>query len=619
MKNLFNSFNLAGTKLVNRFVFPPIKTAFGSPDGVITDRQLAFYNRIASQGPGLIIVEPVAVTQSGREHPKQLKIDRSDSPAQLRKITDIIHSKGRHACLHLNHAGAAANPKATGSATKAPSPVTCPTSGQTAEELKKFEIADIISAYKSASVTAAKADFDFIEIQGGHGYLLSQFLNGKINKRTDAYGLDRLLFAREVFNAVKEGAPDMPLILRISGSEMSPEFGVTREEINLLIELAQNAGFTALHVSMGSACFNPPWYYHHASLPEMPQIEALEWVRSQTNLPIIAAGRMGRKEKLERVVVQGTADMAALGRPLLADPDFIEKLKNEQLNEIMYCGYCLQGCLHNVKNGRPIGCNLNPELDMPLFKKLKPTESPLKVLVAGGGPAGLSAAKYQKERGHRVVLAEKSKQLGGQYSMGCQVPGKEAMEAGLETFEHYAETQIDSLMLETEASLELVNRAKPDLFVWAGGAVQNIPQIKGMEHQYVITSLEYFKETKKVKGKRILVIGAGRIGLEITEKLGLLNYQVTATKRTDPIGSTMEMITKKLILKRIGEMHNVTVSPHTTVKEFKRDSVEIEKDGKIIQWEPFDTVILASGLRPASGLPQGIKSAVQNVEIIGDA
>ncbi|MCD6121227.1 MAG: NADH:flavin oxidoreductase, partial [Spirochaetales bacterium] len=341
MKNLFNSFNLAGTKLANRFVFPPIKTAFGSPDGVITDRQLAFYSRIASQGPGLIIVEPVAVTQSGREHPKQLKIDSPDSPSQLRKITDIIHSKERHACLHLNHAGAAANPKATGSATKAPSPVTCPTSGQTAEELKKFEIADIISAYKSASTTAAEAGFNFIEIQGGHGYLLSQFLNGKINKRTDVYGADRLLFAREVFNAVKEGAPDMPLILRISGSEMSPDFGITKEEINLLIELAQNAGFTALHVSMGSACFNPPWYYHHASLPEMPQIEALEWVRSQTNLPIIAAGRMGRKEKLERVVVQGTADMAALGRPLLADPDFIEKLKNEQLNEIMYCGYCL--------------------------------------------------------------------------------------------------------------------------------------------------------------------------------------------------------------------------------------------------------------------------------------
>ena len=285
----------------------------------------------------------------------------------------------------------------------------------------------------------------------------------------------------------------------------------------------------------------------------------------------------------------------------------------------MYCGYCLQGCLHNVKNGKFIGCNLNPELDMPPIKKLEHSESPLKVLIAGGGPAGLSAAKYLKERGHRVVLAEKGPQLGGQYAMGCQVPGKEAMEPGLKTFEYYAESKIDSLMLKTEANSELVGRVKPDVLVWANGAVQNIPKITGMEDQYVITSLEYFNGTKKVKGNRILVIGAGRIGLEITEKLGLLNYQVTATKRTDPIGSMMEIITKKLILSRLSGMSNVTISPHTTVKEFAKDFVEIEKDGETIKWEPFDTVILASGLRPAPQPPRNIKSAVHNVEIIGDA
>ena len=193
------------------------------------------------------------------------------------------------------------------------------------------------------------------------------------------------------------------------------------------------------------------------------------------------------------------------------------------------------------------------------------------------------------------------------------------MEPGLKALEYYAESKIDSLMLGTEADSKLVNQVKPDLFVWAGGAVQNIPKIKGLEDQYVITSLEYFNRTKEVKGKRILVIGAGRIGLEITEKLGLLNYQVTATKRTDPIGSMMEMITKKLILARIGGMPNVNISPHTTVKEFKNNAVEIEKDGETIELQPFDTVILASGLRPAPEPPQSIESAVHNVEIIGDA
>ena len=153
----------------------------------------------------------------------------------------------------------------------------------------------------------------------------------------------------------------------------------------------------------------------------------------------------------------------------------------------------------------------------------------------------------------------------------------------------------------------------------AVGAVQNIPKIKGLDHQYVMTSIEYFQEEKKVKGPRILVIGAGRVGVELAEKLGKEGHDVVATKRTDPIGSMMEMITKKLALVRIEQLEKVTLMPQTTVKEFKADSVEVEKNGEILSLEPFQSVILASGMLSAPEPDDEIKKVIENIEIIGDA
>ncbi|MBW2312524.1 MAG: NADH:flavin oxidoreductase, partial [Deltaproteobacteria bacterium] len=228
MDIMFKEFTLGTVRLINRFVFPPIKLAYGNPDGTVTDRQLIFYQQIARQGPAVVILEPASVTPEGKEHPKQLCVHLPGSSGELKKIVEVIHNEDRLACLHLNHAGAAANPMATGAKPKAPSGLTCPASGQEAEALSVEEIDGIIAGYRVAAQHAVKAGFDLIEIQAGHGYLISQFLNEKINKRNDRYGRDRLLFAKEVLSAVKEGAPNISFMVRISGSEMSPEFGISR-------------------------------------------------------------------------------------------------------------------------------------------------------------------------------------------------------------------------------------------------------------------------------------------------------------------------------------------------------------------------------------------------------
>ena len=616
MNRMFSGFTLDKLKLINRFVFPPVKTAYGNPQGIVTERQLTFYKQIASNGPGIIILEPASVTPEGREHPKQLCIHLKESASELKRIVDVIHTENRLACLHLNHAGAAANPKATGTKPKAPSIITCPASGETSEPLTEEEIETIIAGYKAAAEKSKEASFDMIEIQAGHGYLISQFLNKKINKRADKYGENRLLFAREALAAVKEGAPEMPVILRISGSEMSPEYGIDLEDLKPLLSLAEKERISAIHVGMGSSCFSPPWYFHHASLPEKPQLDALSWVRKHTWLPIIAAGRMGRKEKIAKVLDQGLADMVALGRPLIADPDLIDKWQKDQNEEINYCGYCLQGCLHRLKNGEALGCNLNPETGLP---ELKQSAKPLKVLVAGGGPGGMSAALYLTRRGHKVTLAEKSDKLGGQFNLAWKAPGKQSMQEGLDNLKYLVKANIESVILGRAVDSKLIDEIHPDLLVWATGAVQNIPEIQGLSSQHSMTSLEYFKGDKPVKGPRVLVIGAGRTGVEIAEKLGTDGHEIVATKRTDPIGSMMEMITKKLALMRIDKLPNVTLMPHTAVKEFKTDSVAVEQDGERLTLEPFQTVILSSGMLPALNPDESIRKSVAKIEVIGDA
>ena len=616
METLFQSCNLGPLTLSNRFVFPPVKTGYGEPGGKVTERQLLFYRQIARKGPGLLILEPVAVTAEGREHPKQLCVHLDDSVGHLEKIARAIHGENRLACLHLNHAGAAANPMVIGGAPKAPSSITCPTHEKTAEVLSEEEIEAIVKGYELAAKKAVEAGFDMLEIQAGHGYLVSQFANGKVNKREDRYGQDRLAFAKEVFSAVRAGAPDLPFMARISGNEMSPEFGIGPDDLSPLMDLAQSQGAVAIHAGMGSSCFSPPWYFHHGSLPEKPQEEALAWVKSKTTLPVVAAGRLGSLERVERMMEQKLFDLAALGRPLIADPDLIEKWENNQSDQARTCGYCLQGCLHRLKNKQPLGCNINPEIGM---GDLERTATPLNVLVAGGGPAGLSTAVYLGKRGHKVKLVEKGDQLGGQFELAWRAPGKAGMRQGLEWFKKEAEKAAVAVSTGTAVDVDIVSEYKPDLLVWAAGAVSFTPEIEGLDTQNTMTAVEFFQGDKKVEGNRVLIIGAGRSGLEIAEQLGRDKFEVVATKRTDPIGSMMEMITRKLSLMRIGQMETVTLMPHTAVKSFAPDGVVVEQDGEEKKLAPFQTVILASGMRPCPGPQDEIRQMVEKMEIIGDA
>ena len=231
----------------------------------------------------------------------------------------------------------------------------------------------------------------------------------------------------------------------------------------------------------------------------------------------------------------------------------------------------------------------------------------------------MSAALYMTRRNHQVTLTEKEARLGGQFALAWKAPGKAPMRDGLRGLERAVKKIGASVLLNRTLDAALLKEVQPDLLIWAIGALQHVPEFSGLKDQYAMTAIEFFRGEKEVRGPRVLVIGAGRTGLEIVEKLGKEGYEVVATKRTDPIGSMMEMITRNLTLMRIGQMANVILMPHTTVKAFFPGTVDIEQDKTRMSLEPFQTVILASGMRPAPGPNEEIRSAIPNIKIIGDA
>ena len=361
---VFETVRVGPVELPNRLALAPVKTAFGETDGLATDRHVAYYRRRAQGGVGLIILEPLFVDPMGREHPRQLGAGTDEGIPGLRQIVEAVHAEGSLIFAHLNHAGRAANPKVIGGSPEAPSAVQCPTSGATPEPMSTARIRQVLGAYAEAARRAREAGFDGVELQLGLGYLPAQFLSLRTNTRKDDWGgeVGRWRFMEEVVMAVRGAiGPELALTARISADE-KVDGGLGIDDALELGRRLGNAGVDALHVVTGSACDSPPWYYQHMALPEGVNEVLASKIRQAVQVPVMVAGRLGEPDRLRTVIDDGLADIVALGRPLLADPDLPLKMREGCEDEIMGCGACLQGCLAKVKAGGPVSCLINPEL-----------------------------------------------------------------------------------------------------------------------------------------------------------------------------------------------------------------------------------------------------------------
>lgn len=587
----------------------PIKTALATPKtGLITDEQIKYYENKAKGGVGTIIFEPISVLPNGKEHPKQTMLNTDAHIEGLKRLVDTLHKYDTKLVVHLNHAGRAANPKASGEVV-APSSVICPSTGQTPRELTQKEIWEIIHAFKENALRAQEAGADAIEIQFGHGYIVHQFYSERMNKRKDEYGKDKLKFAKELLSAITSEIK-IPLFLRISGSEFV-DGGITLEELSRIFLLAQEFGVSVIHVGWGNACDSAPWYYNHMSLPLKVMDDKLREIRNLTSLPIIAVGRMQKDERYKKLMDDKVIDGVVFGRQLIIDPGFPKKILSNS-DDYIRCGSCLQGCLGNVKAGREIGCIANPEVHSSFNSKTSTNRK--KVAIVGGGPAGLFAGLYLKKKNYDVTIFEKNSYLGGQWVLAYKSPGKLSMKDTLEDLIKKAKKEL-KIRLNTEATLDTFRSEKFEIIIVATGAKPFVPNIPGLEN--FITGFDFFNG-KKVDGEKVLIIGGGLIGLEVAEALIIEGKKVTVVEMLEQVGRGMEIVASKLFQKNYAP--KISIYTNTLVKEINGKNVVAQtKDGREFSLGEFDSIIVTAGTKPENKLYEELSREFKNVYLIGDA
>jgi 2,4-dienoyl-CoA reductase-like NADH-dependent reductase (Old Yellow Enzyme family)/thioredoxin reductase len=609
----------------NRVVMPPMVRNYADENGLVTPKYLAHIERVAKGGVGTIILEASFIRSDGKGFSHELGLHTDDVIPGLKQLVQAAHAQGAVIGPQLYHAGRQTSSQTTGMQPIAPSPIPDSTINEMPRSLNVEEIRDIVNAYAQAARRSKEAGCDFVEIHGAHGYLITQFLSPFSNTRDDEYGGSeegRMRFATEVVQAVREAVGSgFPVIMRISADEMVPN-GLTLEDSAMISKRLEELGVDAIHVSSSNyASFNRGYMIAPMSMPDGLQVPLAEWIKNCVSIPVIAVGKIRSPTMADDIIRTGKADFVAIGRSLLADPDWPKKAQDGRIDQIRNCIACNEGCITRLFSNQDVWCTVNPETGREEEFAKSLSEVKKHVFIAGGGPAGMEAARIAALRGHRVVLIEERDHLGGALLLASMSPKR----PGWSELRDYLVGEMKRLgvdvRLGTKATAGLAKKEGAEVAIVAIGASQFPPVIPGIKSKNVVLSRDLLEGKARIHGEKVVVMGGGTSGAQIADFLSQRDYDVTIVTAGREIAKGAAVVIRDLMLDRLRQ-RGVKMLTGTRIMEITKDKVLIVGPGNSDDLPgelSADTVVASTGAKPNDSLAEELRKVVKQVFVVGDA
>lgn len=512
--HMLKPLDLGFTQLKNRIVMGSMHT--GLEDRFYNYGKLAaYFAERARGGTGLIITGGISPNRLGWLLPFGGTLNRYADVLNHRRVTQAVHKEGGKILMQVLHSGRYGYHPFVVSASEGKSPI----SMFKARAMKESEILSTIKDYGRCARLAKLAGYDGVEIMGSEGYLLNQFICNRTNRRTDKWGgslENRMRLPVEIIKRIrKEVGPDFIVMYRLSLIDLV-EGGNTWQEIVHIAKALEAAGITILNTGIGWHEARVPTIV--TSVPRAAFRKVTARMKQELNIPVMVSNRINTPEMCEDIIASGDADLISMARPLLADAHFVNKAAAGRPEEINTCIACNQGCLDQTFSNQRATCLVNPQAAYETELVYVKTARPKKIAVVGGGMAGLSCATVAATRGHQVTLFEASADIGGQFTMAMNVPGKEEFRETVRYFRQHVQKTGVTLKLNHSVSAADLQAAGFDDIVIATGVKPRTPAIPGIDHPKVLSYPDVLRHGKKVGG-RVAVIGAGGIGIDVSEFL----------------------------------------------------------------------------------------------------